>query len=236
MTQTRSLFTKGNMQRYNWIHPQLIALQVRCCSNMFGLSSTQRLAVIHIMNRLLPVPAITTINAYSVYKFSPPSCTVAQLAKAGEIYNVANDALGGVSTQLAPLNGQLTEETGRDRFLLPDTYTLFAIVHGDSNNVLGTVVVESLDIAYTNTEPREERKVKCGIVLVWVKESHRRRGLAKRLLDAVSERQVSVANRLSSFIFSYTLRPMDIAFSQPSENGKCLATSYSGPDFLVYQG
>ncbi|KAG0296817.1 N-acetyltransferase esco2 [Linnemannia gamsii] len=65
----------------------------------------------------------------------------------------------------------------------------------------------------------------CGINRIWVSSQHRRQKIASRMLDAVRER----------FIYACKLETKDLAFSQPTGDGKALARQYLGTDrFLVY--
>ncbi|KAG0381043.1 N-acetyltransferase esco2 [Mortierella sp. AD032] len=65
----------------------------------------------------------------------------------------------------------------------------------------------------------------CGINRIWVSSQHRRQKIASRMLDAVRER----------FIYACQLETKDLAFSQPTGDGKALARQYLGSDrFLVY--
>ncbi|CAH2245511.1 N-acetyltransferase ESCO2 [Pelobates cultripes] len=65
----------------------------------------------------------------------------------------------------------------------------------------------------------------CGISRIWVFALMRRKGIARRLLDAVK----------SSFIYGSYLTTDEIAFSDPTPDGKQFASSYCEiPDFLVY--
>ncbi|KAF9996426.1 N-acetyltransferase esco2 [Entomortierella chlamydospora] len=65
----------------------------------------------------------------------------------------------------------------------------------------------------------------CGINRIWVSAHYRRQGIASRLLDAVRDR----------FIYACKLQKTDLAFSQPTGDGKALARQYLGTDkFLVY--
>ncbi|KAF9352487.1 N-acetyltransferase esco2 [Mortierella sp. AD094] len=65
----------------------------------------------------------------------------------------------------------------------------------------------------------------CGINRIWVSAHCRRQGIASRLLDAVRDR----------FIYACKLQKTDLAFSQPTGDGKALARQYLGTDkFLVY--
>ncbi|KAI7817452.1 hypothetical protein BC939DRAFT_496653 [Gamsiella multidivaricata] len=71
----------------------------------------------------------------------------------------------------------------------------------------------------------EPRPAICGINRIWVSEQNRRQKIASRLLDAVRER----------FIYACKLEHKDLAFSQPTGDGKALARQYLGTDkFLVY--
>lgn len=65
----------------------------------------------------------------------------------------------------------------------------------------------------------------CGINRIWVSSQHRRQKIASRMLDAVRER----------FIYACKLETKDLAFSQPTGDGKALARQYLGIErFLVY--
>ncbi|KAF9304911.1 N-acetyltransferase esco2 [Mortierella antarctica] len=65
----------------------------------------------------------------------------------------------------------------------------------------------------------------CGINRIWVSTLYRRHKVASRLLDAVRDR----------FIYACKLERKDLAFSQPTGDGKALARQYLGTNkFLVY--
>ncbi|KAG0212665.1 N-acetyltransferase esco2 [Mortierella sp. GBA30] len=65
----------------------------------------------------------------------------------------------------------------------------------------------------------------CGINRIWVSAHYRRQKIASRLLDAVRDR----------FVYACKLETKDLAFSQPTGDGKALARQYLGTDrFLVY--
>ncbi|KAI4300558.1 hypothetical protein L6164_033925 [Bauhinia variegata] len=66
----------------------------------------------------------------------------------------------------------------------------------------------------------------CGIRALWVTPSNRRKGIASQLLDAVRR----------SFCMGFVLERSQLAFSQPTSDGKSLASSYTGTgSFLVYK-
>ncbi|RHZ57253.1 hypothetical protein Glove_391g4 [Diversispora epigaea] len=65
----------------------------------------------------------------------------------------------------------------------------------------------------------------CGVSRMWVSKKLRRRGIATRLLD----------NIRIHFLFGFTLEPRDLAFSQPTGDGKAFASHYTNSrEFLVY--
>ncbi|KAK1173728.1 N-acetyltransferase ESCO1 [Acipenser oxyrinchus oxyrinchus] len=65
----------------------------------------------------------------------------------------------------------------------------------------------------------------CGISRIWVFSLMRRKGIASRLLDCLR----------STFIYGSYLSKEEIAFSDPTPDGKLFATRYFGtPQFLVY--
>ncbi|XP_062857092.1 N-acetyltransferase ESCO2 [Trichomycterus rosablanca] len=65
----------------------------------------------------------------------------------------------------------------------------------------------------------------CGVSRIWVFSLMRRKGIGTRLLDTVR----------SSFMYGSPLTKEEIAFSDPTPDGKLFATKYCGtPTFLVY--
>ncbi|KAL8259788.1 hypothetical protein R6Q59_027741 [Mikania micrantha] len=65
----------------------------------------------------------------------------------------------------------------------------------------------------------------CGIRAIWVTPSNRRKHVATRLLEATRK----------SFCLGLILEPNQLAFSQPTNAGKLLATNYTNTrSFLVY--
>ncbi|XP_074317353.1 protein CHROMOSOME TRANSMISSION FIDELITY 7-like [Silene latifolia] len=66
----------------------------------------------------------------------------------------------------------------------------------------------------------------CGIRVIWVTPSNRRKHIATHLLDAVRK----------SFSIDRVLEHSQLAFSQPTSTGKALAIKYAGTgSFLVYK-
>lgn len=65
----------------------------------------------------------------------------------------------------------------------------------------------------------------CGVSRIWVLGLARRKGVARRMLDVVR----------STFMYGSYLSTEEIAFSDPTPDGKLFATRYCGtPSFLVY--
>ncbi|NXL93011.1 ESCO2 acetyltransferase, partial [Alectura lathami] len=71
----------------------------------------------------------------------------------------------------------------------------------------------------------EPQPAVCGVSRIWVLGPARRRGVARRLVDAVR----------STFMYGSFLSTEEIAFSDPTPDGKLFATRYcQTPTFLVY--
>ncbi|XP_044146130.1 N-acetyltransferase ESCO2 isoform X2 [Bufo gargarizans] len=71
----------------------------------------------------------------------------------------------------------------------------------------------------------EPQPALCGISRIWVLALMRRKSIASRLVDTMR----------SSFIYGSRLTTDEIAFSDPTPDGKLFASNYLGvPDFLVY--
>ncbi|XP_023652973.2 N-acetyltransferase ESCO2 [Paramormyrops kingsleyae] len=68
-------------------------------------------------------------------------------------------------------------------------------------------------------------KAICGVSRIWVFSLTRRQGIATRLVDSARK----------SFIYGIHLDKEEVAFSDPTPDGKLFATKYCGtPEFLVY--
>ncbi|XP_054474194.1 N-acetyltransferase ESCO2 [Anoplopoma fimbria] len=113
--------------------------------------------------------------------------------------------------------------------------------------VVGCLVAESIRQAYRVLEQPDQHKdmtkddfmerhrawccstvpqqALCGISRIWVFSLARRQGIATRMLDTVR----------STFMYGSHLTKQEIAFSDPTPDGKLFATKYSNtPTFLVY--
>lgn len=100
-------------------------------------------------------------------------------------------------------------------------------------NVLGVLVAEHIETAFRmipelmelNCCTAESTPTKCGINVVWTAMSHRKQGIATKLIDTLR----------SKFFYGYVMSLDDIAFSIPTPGGKIFAEKYTKTkNFKVY--
>ncbi len=104
--------------------------------------------------------------------------------------------------------------------------------------IIGVAVAEPLQKAFrakrliggtlTLDDERDGAKELCliGIRAIWVNKSERRRGVARKILDAVRR----------TLIAGFVAERNQVAFTQPTVDGSALASAYSETDMpLVYQ-
>ncbi|KAF8397968.1 hypothetical protein HHK36_016894 [Tetracentron sinense] len=94
--------------------------------------------------------------------------------------------------------------------------------------IAGCLVAEAVferDINEAILGEKEAVHALCGIRVIWVTPSNRRKHVASQLLDATWK----------SFSRGFVIEPSQLAFSQPISAGKSLASSYSGTFFLGLQ-
>ncbi|KFM76928.1 N-acetyltransferase ESCO1, partial [Stegodyphus mimosarum] len=66
----------------------------------------------------------------------------------------------------------------------------------------------------------------CGVNRIWVAKEHRRRKIASRLMDCLR----------CHFLYGYVVGIRELAFTDPSPDGREFAAAYTGTDnFLVYK-
>ncbi|KAM9316355.1 N-acetyltransferase ESCO2 [Gastrophryne carolinensis] len=117
----------------------------------------------------------------------------------------------------------------------------------NDKKIVGCLIAESIKQAFRvlpeavpATEPRDQDALErhrawrcasepepaiCGVSRIWVFALMRRKGIASRLVDTMR----------SSFIYGSRLTTEEIAFSDPTPDGKLFASTYCKiPDFLVY--
>ncbi|KYN22512.1 N-acetyltransferase ESCO1 [Trachymyrmex cornetzi] len=100
-------------------------------------------------------------------------------------------------------------------------------------SVLGVLVAEHIETAFRmipelielNCCTAESTPTKCGINVVWTAMSHRKRGIATKLVDTLR----------AKFFYGYVMSLDDIAFSIPTPSGKIFAEKYTRTkNFKVY--
>ncbi|EZA51430.1 hypothetical protein DMN91_007319 [Ooceraea biroi] len=100
-------------------------------------------------------------------------------------------------------------------------------------NVLGVLVAESIKMAHRMIPElidldcctAESTPTKCGINVVWTAMSHRRQGIATKLVDTLR----------AKYFYGYVMSLDDIAFSIPTPSGKIFAEKYTKTrNFKVY--
>ncbi|KAG5328816.1 ESCO1 acetyltransferase, partial [Acromyrmex heyeri] len=110
-------------------------------------------------------------------------------------------------------------------------YQIFLYIR--EKNVLGVLVAEHIKTAFRmipelielNCCTAESTPTKCGINVVWTAMSHRKRGIATKLVDTLR----------AKFFYGYVMSLDDIAFSIPTPSGKIFAEKYTRTkNFKVY--
>uniref|UniRef100_A0ABD2XSC0 N-acetyltransferase domain-containing protein n=1 Tax=Trichogramma kaykai TaxID=54128 RepID=A0ABD2XSC0_9HYME len=136
--------------------------------------------------------------------------------KVFEIFHIANDDLGFSD------------------FTSENVETKKAYLYIEKKTIVGLLIGEQIKSAYTvlpDLVPgttccsNESTDAKCGIFLVWIIESHRRKGIASKMIDVLR----------SSYYYGIILSTEDIAFSTPTISGKEFAKKYTKTSsFKVY--
>ncbi|KAG2392583.1 hypothetical protein C9374_011308 [Naegleria lovaniensis] len=98
--------------------------------------------------------------------------------------------------------------------------------------ILSTASIDSAyddKLSFFSWDDKICKRAVCGVNRIWVKEEHRRNGIASKLLDAVREH----------YVYGIHLEKSDIAFSPPTPKGAYFARVYcersvNEADFLVY--
>ena len=140
------------------------------------------------------------------------------------VLNTMNTALGSP----AP-----SDETDGS-LLLNEGETLLLCAHERSGTVYGAVIAKKISNARSLVVGGDDEVVRCcgplkpataGIEKIFVYEKHRRKGVATRLIDAVR----------SSLVYGYLVPLEELAFTQPTRDGRALFSKYCGTkSFLVY--
>jgi len=146
-----------------------------------------------------------------------------------------NEALRKVGESKALIDAELGTSLG-----LPADLSAFLYLEAGTGRVCGCAIAEPLDQAYSAVPPAPDapddgsvlrhdcvpREAMCGISHIWTEPQQRRRGIARELLDAVRQH----------FAIGFEIPRCQLAFSQPTPNGRRLATSYTeSAAFAVYE-
>ena len=144
----------------------------------------------------------------------------------------AEDILRYVDSQLG-IRSSLTNLEKDVENKKPNSCKYYLFIH--MNRIIGFCLAETISKAYkitfindnmTSIDKSEQLKAVCGISRIWVDSKYRRMKIASKMLDCV---------RLN-YVYYQTLNLNDIAFSDPTENGRKLATSYfKTNEFFVYE-
>lgn len=144
----------------------------------------------------------------------------------------AEQMLKYVDTQLGIRNQVLSEINSKNESS-PNSCKYYLFIH--LNRIIGFCLAETISKAFkikflnettTCIDKDCEAKAVCGISRIWVDAKYRRMKIASKLLDCVR----------INFLYYQTLSLNDIAFSDPTENGRRLACSYfKTNNFLVYE-
>ncbi|KAJ3311992.1 DNA-directed DNA polymerase eta rad30 [Boothiomyces sp. JEL0838] len=102
-------------------------------------------------------------------------------------------------------------------------------VENHKNQIVGLLLALEITDGYriSNNQVDKENKMpaQIGISRIWVSYPNRRKGIGKLMLDYLRK----------NFYYGVELPKESIAFSQPTDSGNQLATSYfKRPDYLVY--
>lgn len=135
--------------------------------------------------------------------------------------------LNEIDNKIAKASGQKQRASTNEGN--PCKYYLFV---SKSNRIVGFCLAEQLNESHRirkfSAESDEENAYKnviCGISRVWVAETYRRNKIATKLLDCVRD----------NFLYFQSLRLNQIAFSDPTENGRQFASKYfKTNEFYIY--
>lgn len=149
------------------------------------------------------------------------SATLAEKRKAKEVLQVVDSELGAAEIGEADLWAD-----GGDR---GDRFKVYLYIR--ARKCIGLCLAERIKKAYRVLDERLPRGKGCsssvsvsdtaqpallGVSRIWTCSSHRRQGIAARLLDCARD----------TFIYGMHLEKSMVAFSQPTESGGCLARSW----------
>jgi N-acetyltransferase len=120
----------------------------------------------------------------------------------------------------------------RRRSLINKNSKFYFFIDKLNKKIVGFCLAEEIEKAfrinengYSYDETKYENNTICGINRIWVADQMRHKKVATRLLDCVC----------FNFFYFYKLQTNQLAFSDPTPNGRLLAKSYCKCDsFLIY--
>lgn len=163
--------------------------------------------------------------------------TPTEKRKAKEVLEVADSELGAAEIE----EGVLWGAVGRGEDDEGEKFKVYLYIQG--KKCIGLCLAERIKKAYRvldDTQPSSENWGKgssvsisdtpqpalLGISRIWTCSSHRRQGIAAKLLDCARE----------TFIYGMQLEKSIVAFSQPTESGGWLARGWFGADWRGEEG
>ncbi|KAI3662418.1 hypothetical protein MP638_004942 [Amoeboaphelidium occidentale] len=162
----------------------------------------------------------------NIYKFKWSDLSASQKMKINEVLFIVNKELGSAS--------ELSKSAQES--------CVFFVYLSEDSKVLGVLIAEPITSGYKaihrsktendsvglkeNVEMDHQNPVKClcGISRIWVHSHHRNKRIGSMLLESCC----------NNFIYGMILSPSDLAFTQPTDSGAKLASSFCKGSFNVY--
>ncbi|XP_034943840.1 N-acetyltransferase ESCO2 [Chelonus insularis] len=137
-------------------------------------------------------------------------------------WNKVDEILTIVDQDLGLDNINLTDHQGKRVYLYIQDKNIIGILVAESIKTAHRMIPELFDL---NCCEEDETTAKCGVYVIWAALSHRKRGIARKLMDILR----------SHFYYGYIMSIDDIAFSIPTPSGRIFAEKYVGNRrFKVY--
>lgn len=156
------------------------------------------------------------------FKISCPSCIISSTRET-TCHLISISSSSKAQKEALVIYKFINSELGGPELALnwPQSVKMYALSSIADKHVVCAILIEPLNSAFNN-KTMEKVACKFGVMLMWTHQSHRRKNLATILLDIIIENCLVKKN--------------EIAFSQPTDQGKKLAESFSGENYRVYQG
>ncbi|XP_066599415.1 N-acetyltransferase ESCO2 isoform X2 [Prorops nasuta] len=139
-----------------------------------------------------------------------------------QYWKKVSDILGVIDRDLGLSEISTTEYHNKKIYLYVREKTVLSVLVAEPIKSAHHMIPELIDL---NCCSVESTPAKCGINVVWTAMSHRRQGIASKMIDILR----------SKYYFGYIMSLDDIAFSMPTPNGKIFAEKYTKTkSFKVY--